>query len=62
MRKKIISAVGEEFIINNLSKEYFETTGDIFEQEVLFDLLKNDFFDKINDSCERDRKGCEAEP
>jgi hypothetical protein len=25
-------------------------------------LLKNDFFDKINDSCERDRKGCEAEP
>ena len=45
MLKKVISAVGDEFIVNNLENGSFEVTGDIFEQEVLFDLLKNDFFD-----------------
>lgn len=45
MLKKVISAVGDDFIVNNLEEGKFEVTGDIFEQEVLFDLLKNDFFD-----------------
>ena len=45
MFKKVISAVGDDFIINNLDKDSYETTGDIFEQEILFDMLKNDVFD-----------------
>ena len=45
MLRKIISAVGEDFIVNNLKKDSFETTGDIFEQEILFDLLRNESFD-----------------
>jgi len=45
MRKKIISAIGDDFLINNLPEDKFEITGDIFEQEILFDLLKNDYFD-----------------
>jgi len=45
MLRKVISAVGDSFIVNNLENNSFEVTGDVFEQEVLFDLLKNECFD-----------------